>query len=74
MMKILSVDQIREADSFTIAHEPITSIDLMERAAFQIYRWIRKRVDNQHTVRIFAGPGNNGGDGLVLARMLLAEG
>ncbi len=73
-MKILSVEQIREADAYTIKNEPIASIDLMERAAFQLYQWMRKRIDTRHTVHVFAGPGNNGGDGLVLARLLLAEG
>ncbi len=73
-MKILSVEKIREADAYTIKHEPIPSIDLMERAAYQLYRWIKKRVDKEHTFHIFAGVGNNGGDGLVLARLLLKKG
>lgn len=70
VMKILSVEQIREADNFTIKNEPVSSIDLMERAAKQLFRWIRKRVDNSHVIQVFVGPGNNGGDGLVLARLL----
>ncbi len=73
-MKILPIDEVRNADAYTIANEPISSVDLMERAATQLYRWIKKRVDKSHTVRIFAGPGNNGGDGLVLARLLCKKG
>ncbi len=69
-MKILSVDKIREADAYTIAHEPIASIDLMERAAKACYDWIRKRVDRDRRVLYFCGPGNNGGDGLAIARMM----
>lgn len=72
-MKILSVQQIREADAYTIQNEPISSVDLMERAAFQLFKWIKKRVDQSHSIKIFAGPGNNGGDGLVLGRYLAQE-
>jgi NAD(P)H-hydrate epimerase len=73
-MKILSTAKIREADAYTIKHEPILSIDLMERAAFQLYLWIKKRVDKEHAIHIFAGVGNNGGDGLVLGRLLAKKG
>ena len=69
-MKILPIDQIREADAYTIENEPIADIDLMERAAGQLFQWINKKVDNTQQLFIFAGPGNNGGDGLALARML----
>jgi len=69
-MKILPVDKIREADAFTIQNEPIKSIDLMERAAKQCFRWIKKHVDKTNRIKIFCGPGNNGGDGLVIARLL----
>ena len=69
-MKILSVDQIREADNYTIEHEPIKSIDLMERAATRCFKWIRKRTESSQLVKVFCGPGNNGGDGLVVARLM----
>jgi ADP-dependent NAD(P)H-hydrate dehydratase / NAD(P)H-hydrate epimerase len=69
-MKILPVEMIREADAFTIKHEPIASVDLMERAAYQCYRWIKKKTDRSHQIMVFCGPGNNGGDGLVVARLL----
>ena len=73
-MKILPVEKIREADAYTIANEPIADIDLMERAAGQLFRWITKRVDSSHRFFVFAGLGNNGGDGLALSRMLLESG
>ncbi len=73
-MKILSVEQIRLADAFTIEHEPVLSIDLMERAATKIFEWMRKRLQPQSEVMIFAGTGNNGGDGLALARLLIENG
>ncbi len=69
-MKILPIDKIREADAYTIKNEPIPSIDLMERAATQIFKWLIKRVDSTHPFKVFVGPGNNGGDGLAVARML----
>lgn len=73
-MKILSVSQIREADAFTIAHEPIASIDLMERAARACYYWFHERISRHQKIAIICGMGNNGGDGLALARMLSSAG
>jgi NAD(P)H-hydrate epimerase len=72
-MKILSVDQIRQADAYTIENEPIASDALMERAAGKLFEWIRKRLQPQTEVVVFSGIGNNGGDGLVLARLLAQD-
>lgn len=69
-MKILSVEQIRQADAYSIQNEPIASIDLMERAAQKLFEWLYKRVSGDRVVKIFCGMGNNGGDGLALARLL----
>lgn len=73
-MKILAGPQIRELDKYTIEHEPIKSIDLMERAAAKVARAIASRWDAGTPIIIFAGPGGNGGDGLAVGRMLAAEG
>ncbi len=72
MIKILPVEKIRDADAYTIKNEPIASIDLMERAVFQCFEWIIKKKPTQKSIKIFCGTGNNGGDGLVLARLLAA--
>ncbi|MDP3002314.1 MAG: NAD(P)H-hydrate dehydratase [Bacteroidales bacterium] len=72
-MKIFSCEQIKEIDEYTIQHEPIASIDLMERAAGQLLKWYLARFERSRRIFIFAGPGNNGGDGLALARMLAAN-
>lgn len=69
-MKILNIPQVREADQYTINNEPIASIDLMERAATQLFKWISGRYPDDVQFHIICGPGNNGGDGLVLARLL----
>ncbi len=69
-MKILKSSQIREVDSYTIQNEPIKSIDLMERAAMQITSWINRHLLLEKRIKIFVGPGNNGGDGLAIARQL----
>jgi ADP-dependent NAD(P)H-hydrate dehydratase / NAD(P)H-hydrate epimerase len=70
-MKFFRTDQVKEIDEYTIKHEPISSINLMERAAGGLYNWISERFERSKRIIIFAGPGNNGGDGLALARMLL---
>ncbi len=72
-MKIFTSSQVREIDKYTIENEPIASIDLMERAAQQITDWIIKHYDQHHTFVVFSGPGNNGGDGLAVARMLAGK-
>ena len=70
MIKILDAEQIRECDQYTIENEPVRSIDLMERAATKCFEVIRRRIKKQQPVKVFCGPGNNGGDGLAIARML----
>ena len=69
-MKILSSPQLKELDKYTIDHEPIASIDLMERAAHALTDAIIRRWDSSFSIVVFAGPGNNGGDALAVARML----
>ena len=69
-MKIFTSNQIHELDHYTMEHEPIRSIDLMERAAKALTRAITTKWDTQKPVVVFAGPGNNGGDALAVARML----
>ena len=69
-MKIFTSTQIKELDRYTIEHEPIPSIDLMERAAKTLTRAITDTWNNSVPVIVFAGPGNNGGDALAVARML----
>ena len=69
-MKIPTAQQMRDLDAFTIQHEPIESIDLMERAAQKVVAEIVERWKCEVPVVVFAGPGNNGGDALAVARML----
>jgi NAD(P)H-hydrate epimerase len=83
-LKILSAAQIREADAYTIAHEPIKSIDLMERAAGKCFDWLYENAprlfpptlmeESAWLFHVYCGVGNNGGDGLVIARMLQRSG
>ena len=68
-MKILPVEKIREADAYTIANEPVADIDLMERAASACFSWITGKLKARKNIQVFAGTGNNGGDGLAIARM-----
>ncbi|MCE5346571.1 MAG: NAD(P)H-hydrate dehydratase [Bacteroidales bacterium] len=72
-MKIFTCEQIKEIDAYTIKNEPVYSVDLMERAAGQLFKWITEKFGRSEHIIIFVGPGNNGGDGLALARMLASE-
>ncbi|GAB4148133.1 MAG: hypothetical protein Fur0041_21850 [Bacteroidia bacterium] len=69
-MKILSVQQIREADAYTISNEPVRSVDLMERAASKCLEKILALTPADASFIVVCGNGNNGGDGLAIARML----
>ena len=73
-MKIFPSSSIKKLDAYTIEHEPIASIDLMERAAQALTKAITNRWNPETPVTIFAGPGNNGGDALAIARMMAEKG
>ena len=70
-MKILSIEQIRKWDRYTIQNEPISSIALMERASLAFVNWFKKTFpDRNKQIYVCCGPGNNGGDGFAVARLL----
>ena len=73
-MKILSAKQIRELDTYTISHRPISSIDLMESACHAVFTWITQNYYPDTKFGVVCGTGNNGGDGLGLARLLMDAG
>lgn len=73
-MKILTAENTRKADAYTIKHEPIKSIDLMERASNAFVATFMKYYTTATPVHIFSGTGNNGGDGLAVARLLTEKG
>ncbi|TNJ41694.1 NAD(P)H-hydrate dehydratase [Tamlana fucoidanivorans] len=74
-MKIFSKEQVYQGDKLTIERQNISSTDLMERAGTQIFNWIHSKMQgSQVPIHIFCGIGNNGGDGLVLARHLITHG
>ena len=69
-MKLFTCKQIGEIDQLTMKLEPVSSIDLMERASEQVADWIINNIGSKRSFWFFAGPGNNGGDALAVARML----
>lgn len=73
-MKIFTSEQIKELDKYTIEYEPIASIDLMERAGRVMTQAITEKWTAKSPFVVFAGSGNNGGDALVVARMLADKG
>lgn len=73
MIKIFATDKVKELDKYTIEHEPIRSIDLVERAAQAFVHEFCRHYDQQKRVVVFAGQGNNGADALAIARRLLNE-
>lgn len=73
MLKILNAEQVKKVDRETIEEEGILSSDLMERAALSIYEASLEYINPQKPVYVFAGIGNNGGDVLAVARMLLTS-
>lgn len=70
MTPVLSSQQIREWDQFTLQRERIREDELMERAAGECFSFIEKQYPPNLDFFLVCGTGNNGGDGLVLARLL----
>lgn len=73
-MKIINAEGIRKIDTATCENQKISSIDLMERAAAAVTREITSRFLPSQRIVVIAGPGNNGGDALAVARMLIEQG
>lgn len=74
-MKIFSAEQLYEADKTTVEKQEITSEALMERAGTQIFNWLHKRMQGSPVpIHVFCGIGDNGGDGLVVGRLLIEHG
>ena len=70
-MYILSPQQTANADKATIKNKGITAVDLMETAATKCFQWLHNKLQGKNNnIHIFCGIGNNGGDGLVMARLL----
>jgi hydroxyethylthiazole kinase-like uncharacterized protein yjeF len=74
MLKILPTGTIKALDAYTIEQGSITSIDLMERACRAFVSWFVEHFDDSHTLGVVCGTGNNGGDGLGIARLLHEHG
>jgi NAD(P)H-hydrate epimerase len=73
-MKIFNTIQIKEIDSYTIEHEPISSIQLIERVADTLLNTIINLIQKSNSIAIIAGKGNNGSDALALAQRLKSNG
>ncbi len=73
-MKLFTTRQIAEIDKYTIDNEPISHLDLMERAATEMFLELESAFDYDNPLVFFAGPGNNGGDALALARLFAKAG
>lgn len=74
MIPVLTAEQLRQADAHTIDTGTMASIDLMERAASGCAEKLLRGLEHDRPVVVLAGMGNNGGDGLAIARMMHAAG
>ena len=74
MKYILNSREMKQCDSRTIEHYGLPSMVLMERAALSVVSFLHERDLWQKKIVILCGSGNNGGDGLAIARLLYLEG
>lgn len=75
IMSVFSAAQLYQADKVTVQNQKISSAALMERAGTQLFNWLHQRLNGSPVpIRIFCGIGNNGGDGLVVGRLLIEHG
>ena len=68
--RILSVDRIREVDRIAVERFGMHSLVLMENAALVCVRWLEQHLPDAREAVVLCGRGNNGGDGLAIARHL----
>ncbi|MES2873894.1 MAG: NAD(P)H-hydrate dehydratase [Bacteroidota bacterium] len=74
MQNLLTSQQIRDADAHTISIKPISSLDLMEAASIAFVKeFVNEVPDKNIPISIYCGTGNNGGDGLAVARLLFQD-
>jgi len=73
-MKVVTAAQMRQIDKDTIEDIGIPGIVLMETAGSEIVRAIERHYPTAQRIGVFVGKGNNGGDGLVIARQLAHAG
>ncbi len=73
-MKIFTAAQIRACDAYTIQASAIRPDELMERAAVKCVNWIKDHFAKDTLFVALCGTGNNGGDGLAIARLLHQRG
>ncbi|TLP81865.1 NAD(P)H-hydrate dehydratase [Maribacter sp. ACAM166] len=74
-MKLFSTKQVYKADQITTKKQGIAGEELMERASLQLFNWMHLRMQGAPVkIHLFCGIGNNGGDGIALARHLLEHG
>lgn len=72
---MLTAALMRKADEFMVVHHQVPSVDLMEKAAKAfVHCFAREEPEKTKTISIFCGKGNNGGDGLAIARLLYLDG
>lgn len=73
-MKIINSQGIRQIDQATCENQNISTVDLMERAASSVACEVISRFLPAQRIVVVAGPGNNGGDALACARLLIEQG
>ena len=73
MKYLLTNEQMREADVFTIKQLGVPALELMERAGIALYE-TAKELAGKGKILCVCGSGNNGGDGYVCGRKLLLDG
>ena len=66
--------QVRELDRIAIEEFKVASFDLMQRAGSAAFAAIQQHWPSFKKILVFAGPGNNGGDGYVIAALALKAG
>ena len=73
-MKVLSAEEMQACDRATTERFGVASIDLMRAASAAVAAFAREQFPQARRVTVLCGRGNNGGDGMMAARLLAEAG
>jgi yjeF C-terminal region, hydroxyethylthiazole kinase-related/yjeF N-terminal region len=74
MKYVVNSSEMKAIDEYTISNLSVSQEELMERAANEVVKVMKQRLNKEDHILVVCGPGNNGGDGIAAGRILYLQG